>query len=471
MRRKAPILAPPPRPTRAPVEAWTASSDRGGQVRKRVSLAPLFGVTAVLALLAAGCGGGGGGKSSSGNVTALPSSSCSDIYYQGSGSPDYLIASDLPLQGSGRTQTVQMTEAIKFVLKQKGFKAGKYKIGYQSCDDATAQAGKWASEKCSANAYAYAQNKSLIGVIGTFNSGCAEIVIPVLNRAPDGPVGMVSPANTYVGLTHGGPGTAPGEPDKYYPTGQRNYIRIVAADDFQGAADALNAQQLGLKKTYILNDKEAYGQGVATDFKNSLTQLGVKVAGFAAWNGKASSYTGLATKIKASGADSVFLGGLICENGGKLIKDLRSVLGKNVTLLAPDGFTPITAVVDGAGASAEGLYVSVAGQPNENLGPTGKKFVKDFSKEIGGKNPDPYSAYAAQSAEVLLTAIENSDGTRKSVAEQLLKTKVTDGILGSFTINQNGDTNSNPVTIYQIKGGKQTTYKTITPPQDLVKSA
>jgi branched-chain amino acid transport system substrate-binding protein len=430
----------------------------------------MLGVAALLAVLAAGCGGGG---SKGGNVTALPASSCSDIYYQGSGDPDFIIASDLPLQGSGRTQTVQMTEAIKFILKQHDFKAGDQKIGYQSCDDATAQAGKWASEKCSANANAYAQNKNLIGVIGTFNSGCAEIIIPVLNRAPDGPVGMVSPANTYVGLTHGGPGTAAGEPDKYYPTGQRNYIRIVAADDFQGAADALLAKQLSLKSVYILNDKEAYGLGVATDFKNSLTNpsVGIKVAGFAAWNGKASSYTGLATRIKQSGADSVFLGGLVCENGGKLIKDLRSVLPSSVTILSPDGFTPISAVVDGAGNAAEGQYVSVAGQPNENLGPTGKKFVKDFSKEIGGKNPDPYSAYAAQAAQVLLTAIENSDGTRKSVAEELLNTKVTDGIIGTFTINSNGDTSSNPVTIYRIKGGEQTTYKTITPPQDLVKGA
>jgi len=72
---------------------------------------------------------------------------------------------------------------------------------------------------------------------------------------------------------------------------------------------------------------------------------------------------------------------------------------------------------------------------------------------------------------VLLTAIENSDGTRADVASNLLNTKVTDGILGSFTIDANGDTNANPVTIYQIKGGKQTTYKTITPPQDLVKGA
>jgi branched-chain amino acid transport system substrate-binding protein len=282
---------------------------------------------------------------------------------------------------------------------------------------------------------------------------------------------MISPANTYVGLTHKGPGTAPGEPDKYYPTGKRNYIRIVAADDFQGAADALLTKQLGLKSVYILNDKEAYGQGVAGDYRNVLPKVGVKVAGFTAWDPKASSYEALANKIKQSGADAVFLGGLICENGGKLVKDLRAGLGTGVKIISPDGFTPISAVVDGAGQAAEGMTVSVAGQPNENLGETGKKFVKDFGATQSSGQVDPYSSYAAQSAEVLLDAIENSDGTRASVAANLFKTDVKDGILGSFKIDKNGDTNANPVTIYEIKGGKQKTLKVITPPTNLVKAA
>lgn len=438
---------------------------------KRLKWGALFGFAALLALVAAGCGGSSKSGSGGGSATALPASSCTDIYYEGSGKPDALIASDLPLQGSGRTQTVQMTEAIKFILKQHGFKAGKKTVGFQSCDDSTAQAGKWASEKCSSNANAYANNKSVYGVIGTFNSGCAEIEIPILNRAPDGPVGMVSPANTYVGLTHGGAGTAAGEPDKYYPSGKRNYIRIVAADDFQGAADATLVKQLGVKKVYVLNDKEAYGLGVATNFKNAATKLGLTISGFSAWNGKASSYEGIATKIKGSGAEAVFVGGLVCENGGKLVKDLRAGLGDSVKLFAPDGFTPISAVVDGAGQASEGMYVSVAGQPNENLGATGKKFVTDFSGTQSSKQVDPYSSYAAQAAEVVLKAIETSDGTRAGTAAQLFKTDISDGILGSFKINANGDTSSNPVSMYQIKGGKQTTYKVITPAADLVKSA
>jgi branched-chain amino acid transport system substrate-binding protein len=440
-----------------------------------------FSCAALLAVIvvAAGCGSksstdntatlGSGGKGSLAGLTALPASSCSAIQSAGTGKAKYLIASDLPLQGSGRTQTIQMTKAIAFVLKQHNWKAGKYELAYQSCDDATAQAGKWDSGKESANANAFANDPNVIGVIGTFNSGAAEIAIPILNRASSGPVAMVSPANTYVGLTHGGPGTAAGEPDKYYPSGKRNYIRIVAADDFQGAADAMLVQQLNLKKVFILNDKEAYGLGVASNFRNAAKKLGIAVAGFTAWDGKASSYEALATKIKSSGADAVFLGGLICENGGKLIKDIHSA-APGVQIMAPDGFTPVSAVVQEAGASAEGATVSVAGLPNSQLKGAGKQFVADFTKAAGGA-PDPYSVYAAQAAEVLVTAIQKSDGSRADVAEKLFETDVTNGILGTFKIDANGDTTSNPVTVYRVKGGKQTDFKVITPPQSLVKTA
>jgi len=434
-----------------------------------------------LALVAAGCGskksststtaptttqGGGGGG---GTATALPASSCSAIYYEGSGKPNVIIASDLPLQGSSRTQTEEMVEAIKFQIKSEGFKAGDTTVGYQSCDDSTAQAGKWDSGKCSANANNYAQNKTVIGVIGTFNSGCAEIEIPTLNRAANGPVGMVSPANTYVGLTHAGPGTAAGEPDKYYPTGKRNYIRLVAADDYQGASNAMLAKQLGFKSVFVFNDKEAYGLGVATDFRNAAQKLGLKIAGFTAWDPKASSYEALANKVKSSGADVVYLGGLECENGSKLIKDLRGVLGKSYPLIAPDGFSSFSDTFKNSGGVAVGMYISVAGQPNSKLGPAGKKFVKDFGTQIGA-DPNPYSAYAAQTMNVLLSAIGSSDGTRGDVAAQLLNTSVTGGILGTFTINENGDTNNNPVTQYKLgPGGKAVAFKTITPPASLVK--
>ena len=432
---------------------------------KRFIAASLVAVTGTLVLAAVGSAG-----SSKQSVTPLPASSCSPLVYKGSGSPQAIIASDLPLQGSGRTQTIQMTQAIQFILAGAGWKAGKWSLGYQSCDDATAQAGKWDSAKCSANGNAYARNKDVIGVIGTFNSGCAEIIVPILNRAPGGPVGMVSPANTYTGLTAKGPGTAAGEPGKYYPTGKRNYARVVAQDQYQGAADGILAQRLGVKKVYILNDKEAYGLGVASNFRHAAQKLRITVAGFEALDPKASSYEALASKIKGSGATGVFIGSLVCENGGKLIKDLRTTLGPNVKLILPDGFTPISAVVEGAGAAAENAYVSVAGLPNSKLTGQGKAFLVAFTK-ANKKVPDPYSVYAAQATVAMLSAIARSNGTRADVTRKIFSTNLKGSITGNLRFNLQGDVTGGPVAIYRIKGGKTTDYTVIYPPEALVKAA
>ena len=400
-------------------------------------------------------------------ATPLPASSCSAIQ---NSSGQILVPSDLPRQGAQRSQSSQMTRAIKFIFQQHNWKAGKYTLAYQDCDDSTAQAGKWDSGKCSANANAYAQNSSVGMLIGTFNSGCSEIIVPILNRAANGPIAMVSPANTYVGLTHPGPGTVAGEPGKYYPTGKRNYARVVAADDYQGAADAILTKTLGVKKIFILNDKEAYGLGVATNYKNAAKKLGLKIVGFTAWDGKATSYEALAVKIKASGATGVFLGGLVCENGGKLIKDIRAGVPASTKILIPDGFTPISATVQGAGTSSEGAYVSVAGLPNSQLKGAGKTFVKAFTK-ADHRAPDPYAVYAAQAAEIAVAAIAQSNGTRADIAKQLFKIDLKSSILGDVKFNSNGDVTSNPVTIYKVKGGKSTTYRVIVPPKSLVKAA
>jgi branched-chain amino acid transport system substrate-binding protein len=431
-------------------------------VKKRVYVG--VGASALIAIVALATMASGAIARS--GATPLPASSCGPIQ---NGSGKILVASDLPLEGAQRTQSKQMTRAIPYIFGQHGWKAGKYTLAYQSCDDATAQAGKWDSGKCSANANAYAQNSSVGAVIGTFNSGCSEIIVPVLNRAPNGPLGMVSPANTYVGLTHSGPGTAAGEPGKYYPTGKRNYARVVAADDYQGAADAILTKSLGIKKVFILNDKEAYGLGVATNYKNAIGKLGVKVVGFTAWDGKATSYEALAVKIKASGATGVFLGGLICENGGKLIKDIKAG-APSVQIMLPDGFTPASATVQQAGAAVNGATISVAGLPNSALKGAGKQFVINFTKK-DGRPPDPYAVYAAQAAEVIVAAIAKSDGTRASITKQILGVHLNNSILGNVAFNANGDVSSNPVTIYKVTGGKALTLKVIVPPKSLVKAA
>jgi branched-chain amino acid transport system substrate-binding protein len=193
------------------------------------------------------------------------------------------------------------------------------------------------------------------------------------------------------------------------PDGKRNYARVVWNDQFQGAADAQFAKDQGFKKVYVLTDKETYGLGIATLFGTYAGKLGIATVPGSpqAWDKNASSYDAIATKIKASGADAVFLGGIICNNGGKLIKDLRAALA------ATSRSSPRRLHADRRGdgqdrrQASEGMFITQPGIPSDQLTGAGKTFVEDFTKE-NGKEPDPYTNYAAQAADVLLTAIDKA---------------------------------------------------------------
>jgi len=399
------------------------------------------------------------------------------MQYKGDGDPDYLIASDLPLIGGSREQTVQMNKAIAYVLQQQNWKAGKYKIAFQPCNDASAQLAKWDPTKCSANAHAYVGNKSLIGVIGTFNSGCAAIEIPVLNKAPGGGLQLLSPANTYGCLTE--PCAGP-EPEKYYPSGKRTYARVAPSDPNQGAVDAKFMKDKGATSVYILNDKEAYGLGVAKNFKGAAQSLGMKVLGFSAYDPKAPNYQALFTQIKNKNPDSVFIGGLIDENSGQLINDKVSVLGDNtkVKLMLPDGFTTDSVFQRSQGGTPEanGAYFSVAGVGIDKYKGAAQTFINGFKSQLGGKPVDPYAILGAQAANVLLDAIAKSDGTRGSVIDNVFKTHVNNGLIGSFSLNKNGDLAGAKgaallFTIYVGQGNHLKTLLTTSPETPLVDAA
>jgi len=409
-------------------------------------------VVALVVLLAAGAAAVAS-TSSSGSASTLPKT-CGPLFYKGSGTPQYLIVSDLPLQGAGRAQNLLMGQAIRYVLeKQYNFKAGKYTIGYQECDDSTAQAGRYDPAVCSSNGRAYAAEKKVIGILGTFNSGCSKLIVPIVNRAAGGPIPMVSSANTAVGLTHYAPWNDPGEPQIYYPTKIRNYARVAASDDFQGPAMADFFKKQKKSSVYILQDNTTFGKGVAQGFQARAQKLKIKVLGFEAWSEKATDYTAIAQKIKDSGAQSVYLGGLVCDNGVKLLKDLRSVLPASVIMGGPDGWTPESATA-AAGSAAQGFYISYAGQPLATLGPTGKKFIAGLRAyaKVKGQMP-PYPVYQGQSAQVLLNAIAKSNGTRLAVTKALFKTSVKNGIMGTFHFDSNGDiVPKKYITIERIKG-------------------
>jgi branched-chain amino acid transport system substrate-binding protein len=255
------------------------------------------------------------------------------------GGKKLVVGVDLPLQGASRDASEATVNAMKLYLQQVNAKAGKYQVELKVYDDATAVKGAWDDATCAKNAQDHVANENEVAVMGTYNSGCAKIEVPVLNQDPNGPLLMVSHGNTNPGLTKS---WDPGEPDKFYPAGKRNYARVVTTDDYQGSAAAqFAAKDLQLKRCYVLDDNQTYGQGVAKAFGDEAPKQGIAVTGRQSWDSKQPNYEAMFTQIKATNPDCVYLGGIFENNGAQLIKDKVKVLGDNgaVKLIGPDGFT------------------------------------------------------------------------------------------------------------------------------------
>ncbi len=383
----------------------------------------------------------------------LPASACGQVA-AGESRPQFLIVSDLPLQGPFRAYVSPMVDAIRYVLEQRGFRAGRYSVGYRSCDNATAQAGGTDVFRCFSNAQAYARTPDVLGVIGSFFSFCSEVQIPIANQAADGPLAMISPSNTVIGLTRPWRGMRPGELRKLYPSGVRNYARIAAADHLAPLALAETARQLGAASVFVLHDREDPDTAAyAAKMRRAARELGLEVAGVGAWDPAARSFTGIAQRVADARPGAVLMTGAAPPHQGALIRDLREAVGPDVDLIASDGFADFPSLISSAGKAAEGMYVGNYGVPNDELPAAGREFLEELERSGKGERGEDFTAaYGAQAAEILLDAIARSDGTRASVSRELLRVRVEDGILGDIRFDRYGDPVEAPVTIYRIEG-------------------
>jgi branched-chain amino acid transport system substrate-binding protein len=432
---------------------------------RRLSIAACLSLSLLLAFALLG-----GGASAAGGATPVASPSCGPVVYGGAGSPEALIVSDLPLRGDSQRRSAQMNDATRLVLEGAGWKAGALAVGFQACDDSSAKTGLWTKAICKANASAYAADPSVLAVIGTYNSGCAEVEIPILGAAPGGGVAMISPGNTAVCLTESSPSCLDGTPGSLYPHG-RNYARVVPNDAYQGAGLAGFAKHKGLRRLYVLyagGDPTSFGQ--ATAFRGATRKLGIHLAGFRAWDPGASGYRPLMRKVAATRPDAVLLAGLTEQNGARLIKEKVARMGPNggrVKLLAPDGFAQ-QSTIDLAGKASKGMFASVPGLvPHQLTGPGGK-LVGELEEEVKGP-VELYAPYAGQAASVALGAIAKG-GSRAGTIAAVRSTKVTDGITGSFRILPSGDPSVGPITV-SVARGSFVPVRVVKPGQGLVKAA
>jgi ABC-type branched-subunit amino acid transport system substrate-binding protein/DNA-binding beta-propeller fold protein YncE/predicted Ser/Thr protein kinase len=384
--------------------------------------------------------------------------------------PDVLIASDLPLQGDYVAGTAGTVAAIELVLRQHGFKAGQHTLGYRSCDDSTAHLGTFDRRTCAANAHSYAQAEKLVAVIGTYNSDCAMIEIPILNRAPGGPVGMISPSNTYSGLTRRGqpaPWGYRGEPSVFYPTGVRNYVRLPPLDDTLGTAQAILAKQLDLRSVYILDDGSVFWRGLLIDpFRYAARRLGVPIAGQARFEMNAPVDARLLDDIERSDADGVVLTGDPFGSVG-LLKALRARFGNRLKILGDFYYAAGKETLDATDGAARGMYVATSDVSRRGIGltPEGRRFMEAYGPDVDGG----FVLEAAQATELLVQAIARSDGTRASVLRELKAGRVRDGILGSFRFDRNGDLTPAKVGIVRITAKDRVLDRVVSTPRRLIR--
>jgi branched-chain amino acid transport system substrate-binding protein len=382
---------------------------------------------------------------------------------QGGGTAD--IYSSLPLQGASSAQTKPMVNGIKLALEDANNKAGDISVSYESLDDSTAAAGQWDPAQCGSNARKAVSDPNTAIYIGEFNSGCSEVSMPTLNRAE---IPQISPANTYVGLTVAANGvTAPGEPDKYSPTGTRTYTRIVPTDVSQAGADLIAMKDAGCTKVAVANDKEAYGTGLAALIDAEKDTAGLSVTSNTGVDPKAANFRSYAETVKSEGADCFMFAGIVSNGATQLATDIHNAL-PDAKIFGADGVCTSTYT----NADEGGVPAEVAPQVQCTVAtldltayPGGREFLKSYSAKYGDDNPDPYAIYGYAAMQLALGAIEQAGSADPTaVREALFASTNADNVLGKFGFDENGDTTLNSWGLYKVgSDGNPEFIKAITP--------
>jgi branched-chain amino acid transport system substrate-binding protein len=436
-----------------------------GTNRFKRALAFLLLAILVLPLLAA-CGGGTGAPAPSGLAgPPSPAGGMASPVAVNRRSPTgntskgtIKIISSWPLTGQAQKVGNDSAKAVQMAIADHGGAAGGYKIEFQPLDDATAAKGSWDSAKESENANKAIADADTMVYLATYNSGAAKVSIPILNQAG---LGMISAANTWPGLTKKIAGmTDANEPEVYYPTGKRNYLRVVPTDDLQGAIAAQWAKDLGAKKVYVLDDTELYGHGIALIFADAAKKLGLDVVGGPEGiDKKAPDYRALMTNIRSKEPDLIYFGGITENNAGKLVQDMRAAGMTNVKFMGPDGIFN-QGFIDAAEA-AENVYATFGGVPASQLTGKGADWYQRFKAQYH-EDPEAYAVYAYEAASVALYAIDKvGKKDRQAILAAMRNTKDYDGLLGKWSFTDTGDTTLKTMSGNQVKGGKWEFVKTL----------
>jgi len=270
------------------------------------------------------------------------------------------------------------------------------------------------------------------GIIGHLNSGTT---IPASRIYSDNNIPQISPSATAVAYTAQGFKTA---------------FRVMANDGQQGKVlGEFAAKNLGAKKIAVIDDRTAYGQGLADEFVKSAQASGAQIVAHEYTTDKAVDFTAVLTLIKGKKPELVFFGGMDPQ-GAPMLKQLKA-LGLPVKFMMGDGgYTP--KLIENAGAAAEGAYASLPGVPLEQM-PGGK----DFSQRYEAKYKQPiqlYAPYCYDAVNVMIAAMQKAGSADPAKYLPELGKIEYEGVTAKITFDEKGDLKGGAITLYQVQQGK-----------------
>jgi branched-chain amino acid transport system substrate-binding protein len=400
--------------------------------------------------------------------------------------PTLRIYTSLPLRGPNHPAALDVLRAEQMAVAEAGGAAGGQRIVLVPLGDSD-ERGFWSPGLVGANARRAARDPAAIAYVGDIDSGATALAIPILNRQG---ILQVSPGSTAIGLTRADPAD-PGSPGKYYPTGARTFARVVQNDRVQAQAMLLYAKQQGVRRLFVVRERDIYGQGLAEAVDRFATRKGIDIVGrdevtvsgdtraekivtrvvgrgTTAEVPAARPLTAaekreialalrllgeLVLQIRRSGADGVLFAGRDTTVASALLRGLHEADG-SLKLFVPDalagfGFT------SRLGPAEQATYVTAPARKPGTYPAAGQRFLDEFHRRFG-RPPQPYAIYGYEAMSAILDSIRRSSSghaNRAEVTGAFFGIRNRHSALGIYSIDRNGDTSLPYYGGYRVRAG------------------
>lgn len=360
----------------------------------------------------------------------------------------------VPLDGPSAVSGKAVANGARLAVDRIHGQIGRFRIVLKELDDATPSRAEWDPGQTSNDTRLVVGDPTAVGYIGDLNSGASAVSIPALNRFG---IPQVSPTSTAVGLTSSGPGAAPGEPDKYYPTGSRTFARVASNDTLQAAVQVQLQRSLGCTRTFVVDDGEVDGEDMATSFDLAARAAGLEVIGTQTFAPNATDYRALGSSVASTGANCVLIAA-INDLGAALLTNQLAAAVPAARIFATAGMAESTFARAIPASLASRLLITSPALGTSAYPPSAQALESEYVRRYGAPEPDAILGYAATS--LMLNAIARAtdkgrkQAKRASVLKAIFATRARRGVLGTYSITPEGDTTLKRFGVWRVLRGR-----------------